>query len=116
MQHKLPALGRFKVFESAARHLSFTKAADEQCITKSAVGYQIQKLEQFLTYPLFKRSVRQVFLTEAGQKLYQLIKTVFTNLDVGLERLKTTSSNELVIGATTYVAARWLAPRVAKFL
>ncbi len=116
MKHSLPSLDRFKVFESAARHLSFSEAAKELCITKGAVSYQIRQLEQSINTQLFKRSVRQVYLTEQGQKLHQVVKGVFLDLEQGLTQLKPFATYDVVIGATTYVAARWLSPRVAKFL
>ena len=71
MKHHLPSLDALKVFESAARQLSFSLAARELCITKGAVSYQIRKLEEDLDCALFRRSVRQVFLTHSGQQLLQ---------------------------------------------
>ena len=55
MKHRLPALDSLKAFESAARHLSFSLAADELCITKCAISYQILKLEENIYCALFKR-------------------------------------------------------------
>ncbi len=116
MKHSLPPLDGLKVFEAAARHLSFSKAAEELCITKGAVSYQVKRLEQQIDCQLFKRSVRQVYLTDAGQRLFHTTREVFDLLQSSLERLKPTSSYDVSIAATTYVAARWLSPRVAKFL
>ncbi|MCP4766673.1 MAG: LysR family transcriptional regulator [Gammaproteobacteria bacterium] len=65
MKHPLPSLEALKVFESAARQLSFSEAARELCITKGAVSYQIRRLEEALDCALFQRTVRQVFLTRA---------------------------------------------------
>lgn len=116
MKHSLPPLDSLKVFEAAARHLSFSKAADELCITKGAVSYQIRRLEQHLDFLLFRRSVRQVYLTDAGQKLLQTTREVFDALQWSLARIKPNNPYDVRIAATTYVAARWLSPRVAKFL
>ncbi len=116
MKHPLPPLDPLKVFECAARHLSFSEAAKELCITKGAVSYQVKKLEQALDVPLFTRSVRQVYLTEAGQRLQRLVVQVFSQLNEGFAQLKPQTHYDVVIAATTYVAARWLSPRVAKFL
>ncbi|MGI9317727.1 MAG: LysR family transcriptional regulator [bacterium] len=116
MKHPLPPLDGLKVFEAAARHLSFSKAADELCITKGAVSYQIRKLEQHIDCQLFRRSVRQVYLTDAGQRLLQTTREVFDALNSSLDRLKPRNRYDVRIAATTYVAARWLSPRVAKFL
>lgn len=116
MKHDLPPLESLKVFESAARHLSFSLAANELCISKGAVSYQIRKLEQGIDCALFKRSVRQVYLTDAGQRLLQTTRRLFDELGQTLEQLAPNNSDhDVYIGATTYVAMRWLSPRVAKF-
>lgn len=116
MKHDLPPLESLKVFESAARHLSFSRAANELCISKGAVSYQIRKLEQAIDCALFKRSVRQVYLTDAGQKLLQTTRRLFGQLGQTLEQLAPKNGDhDVYIGATTYVAMRWLSLRVAKF-
>ena len=65
----LPALAAIRVFEAAARHLSFTRAAHELGMTQAAVSYQIKSLEERLGAPLFLRKPRALALTEAGQWL-----------------------------------------------
>jgi len=87
MKHHLPPLDALKAFESAARHLSFTLAAEELCISKGAISYQIRKLEEVLQCSLFKRSVRQVYLTDAGQRLLHTTRKLFDELDDTLQRL-----------------------------
>ncbi|MDH3762494.1 MAG: LysR family transcriptional regulator [Gammaproteobacteria bacterium] len=116
MKHKLPSLDALKVFESAARHLSFSLAAQELCLTKGAVSYQIRKLEQSLDCALFRRSIRQVYLTKAGQRLLQTTQHLFSELTHTLEQIKPEdSSHDVIIGATTYVAMRWLSSRISGF-
>ncbi len=116
MKHRLPSLDALKVFESAARQLSFSLAARELFITKGAVSYQIRKLEQDLDCALFRRSVRQVYLTDAGQQLLQTTQRLFAELGATLERIKPGESRrDVLIGATTYVALRWLSPRISEF-
>lgn len=116
MKHALPPLDSLKAFESAARHLSFSMAADELCISKGAMSYQIRKLEEQVQCALFKRSVRQVYLTDAGQALLQTTKTMFQELDETLSRLHGESHQAgASIASTTYVAARWLSPRISTF-
>jgi len=78
MKHPLPSLDALKVFESAARQLSFSEAARELCITKGAVSYQIRRLEEALDCALFQRTVRQVYLTRAGQQLLQTTQRNFS--------------------------------------
>ena len=115
MKHALPSLERLKVFEAAARLLSFSRAANELCITKGAVSYQIRKLEEEIDTLLFKRTVRQVLLTDAGQLLYQCTHRTFSELTETLKRLESGTSKHVSVGATTYVAARWLSPLIAAY-
>ncbi len=116
MKHSLPSLDALKVFESAARHLSFTQAAEELCITKGAVSYQIRKLETNLDYALFRRSIRQVYLTEAGQQLLRTTQSIFAEMTTTLERINPGDNrHDVLIGVTTYVALRWLSPRLSGF-
>ena len=116
MKHKLPSLEALKVFESAARHLSFSLAAQELCLTKGAVSYQIRKLEESIDCALFRRATRQVYLTKTGQQLLQTTQHLFSELTHTLEQIRPEdSSHDVVIGATTYVAMRWLSPRISGF-
>lgn len=116
MKHHLPPLDSLKAFESAARHLSFSVAADELCISKGAISYQIKKLEAQVQRALFRRSVRQVYLTDAGQALLQTTNLMFKELDETLNRLHGESLQAGVsIATSTYVAARWLSPRISAF-
>ncbi len=116
MKHKLPPLDSLKAFEAAARHLSFSLAADELCITKGAVSYQIRKLEENIDCSLFKRSIRQVYLTDAGQKLLQTTSRIFSEMEQTITELAHTDDELRVsVAASTYVALRWLSPRIAAF-
>ena len=116
MKHFLPALDSLKVVEAAARHLSFSQAASELCITKSAISYQIRRLEEDLDCALFRRSVRQVYLTNAGQQLLQTTQQIFTRLNDTLQKIRPGDSpHDVLVGATTYVALRWLSPRISGF-
>jgi LysR family glycine cleavage system transcriptional activator len=116
MKHTLPPLDALKVFESAARQLSFSLAAGELCITKGAVSYQIRRLEQALDCALFQRAVRQVYLTHAGQQLLQTTQRSFADLEDTFKRIKPgDTDHDVLIGVTTYVALRWLSPRISGF-
>ena len=116
MKHQLPPLDALKVFEAAARLLSFSQAAQELCITKGAVSYQIRRLEEGLDCALFRRSVRQVYLTNAGQQLLQTTQRLFAQLSSTLQRIRPgDSAHDVLVGATTYVALRWLSPRISGF-
>ncbi len=116
MKHHLPPLDTLKAFESAARHLSFTLAAEELCISKGAISYQIRRLEEVLQCSLFKRTVRQVYLTDAGQTLLHTTRKLFDELGDTLQRLHGENAQSGVsVAATTYVAARWLSSHISRF-
>lgn len=116
MKHHLPPLDSLKAFESAARNLSFSRAAEELCLSKGAISYQINKLEAFTQTALFRRSVRQVALTDAGLALLETTQAVFRDLGRALTQFKGDAHVfEVSIAATTYVASRWLSPRIASF-
>ena len=116
MKHILPSLEALKVFEASARYLSFSSAATELCLSKGAVSYQIKKLEQEIGCPLFERHVRQVRLTESGKRLYITTKGVFDELALTIKDINRPHSvHDVSIGVTTYVAARWLSPRISAF-
>jgi DNA-binding transcriptional LysR family regulator len=116
MKHALPSLDSLKAFESAARQLSFSLAAEELCISKGAISYQIRKLEESVDCALFKRSVRQVYLTDAGQKLFHTTRRLFDDLKQTFDQLAPTDADhDVIIAATTYVALRWLSSRIARF-
>src|SRR5918996_3609704 len=70
MSERLPPLDLLKGFEAVARHLSFTKAADELFVTQSAVSRQIRQLEEHLGVRLFERRTRAIVLTDAGYQYY----------------------------------------------
>ena len=77
MHRRLPPLNALKSFEAAARHLSFTKAADELFVTQAAVSHQIKALEDFLSMKLFLRRNRTLLLTEEGQAYFLELKDIF---------------------------------------
>ena len=115
MKHSLPPLDSLKAFEASARLLSFTRAADELCVSKGAISYQIKKLEEYLGQALFKRTTRQILLTDAGQLLFQQTQLWFEDMTRHLDFLAVNHQQHLVIAVTTYTAVRWLSPRLAAF-
>ncbi|EIZ1412337.1 LysR family transcriptional regulator, partial [Vibrio vulnificus] len=80
MSRRLPPLNSLRVFEAAARHLSFTRAAEELFVTQAAVSHQIKALEEFLSLKLFRRRNRSLLLTEEGQSYFLDIKDIFSAL------------------------------------
>src|SRR5258708_23557584 len=111
----LPALDLLVGFESAARHLSFTKAGEELFLTQSAVSRQIKDLEEQLGAPLFERRHRALSLTEAGQQFYVSAAQVLATMRSATERLRAHSGRRRPLSVTTThsFAALWLIPRLA---
>jgi LysR family glycine cleavage system transcriptional activator len=108
-------LNALRVFEAAARHLSFTKAGEELGMTQTAVSYQIKLLEETLGDQLFLRRPRQVLLTTAGERLAPKISEAFGLMDEAVAGSKELSENTLVIHTTATFAYRWLAPHLGTF-
>lgn len=92
MSKRLPPLNALRVFDAAARHLSFTKAADELFVTQAAVSHQIKSLEDFLGLKLFRRRNRSLLLTEEGQSYYLDIKEIFTSINEATRKLQARSA------------------------
>lgn len=111
----LPPLSAIRAFEAAARHGSFTKAAQELAMTQAAVSYQIKQLEDRLGAPLFVRHARKVDLTALGAELAASTSEAFGQLRSAFGRACGAVDNVLVISALPTVAAAWLAPRLGQF-
>lgn len=115
MSDHLPPLSAIRVFEAAARHLSFTRAAEELGMTQAAVSYQIKLLEERVGGPLFLRRPREVILTEAGQQLAPRLRDAFAILREAFSDLAEQSEGTLIINTMHTFAANWLAPRLGSF-
>lgn len=102
-----------RAFEAAARHLSFSRAADELSVTHSAVSHQVRLLEETLGAELFIRTNRGVALTEAGQTLLPVLAESFDRIANTLDGLIAAPSGDcLRITTTPTLAAKWLIPRL----
>jgi DNA-binding transcriptional LysR family regulator len=117
MRRKLPSTGALEAFEAAARHQSFTKAAEELSVTQSAVCRQVAALEDFLGVPLFRRTRRGVALTEAGRSYG---RTVAARLDeVERDTLELMArggrGGALELAVVPTFGTRWLLPRLPAF-
>src|ERR1700736_2684933 len=77
MSHRLPPLNGLRSFEAAARHLSFTRAADELSVTPGAVSQQVKSLEMALGVTLFRRLPRSLVLTDEGEAYLPAIRSAF---------------------------------------
>lgn len=114
--YNLPhSLNTLRVFEAAARYLSFTHAATELNVTQSAVSRQIRQLEDNLGFSLFNRLHRSLELTNEGSELSMLLSRQFGELNRAIYQLAPSLQSELKIKVETSIAARWLVPRLHKF-
>ena len=116
MAQPLPPLKAMRYFEVSARHLSFTKAADELNVTHSAISHQIKALEDWLGVPLFRRQNRSLQLTEAGHAYLPALKDAFERLAEASRRIRSREQGgPLVVSTMPSFAAKWLVPRLKSF-
>jgi LysR family transcriptional regulator, glycine cleavage system transcriptional activator len=116
MIYRLPPLNALRVFEAAARHLSFKEAANELSITQAAVSHQIKSLEDYLGVELFRRAGRGVQLTEAARAALPCLREGFDSLAKAVEIIhERADETDLMITAPPVFTARWLMPRLADF-
>lgn len=112
----LPPLRALQVFDAAARHGNFSRAADELAITQSAVSRQVLQLEQALGRPLFERRGPNLALTDAGQAYAEVVRDSLSMLRRGTARLFAKSRSPLLTVTTLpSFASRWLVPRLSGF-
>jgi LysR family glycine cleavage system transcriptional activator len=115
-RNALPALDLLVGFESAARHLSFTKAGEELFLTQSAVSRQIKELEDQLGVVLFQRRHRALALTQAGHQFYAAAAQALSTMRTATDRLRAQAGKKALSVTTTHsFAALWLIPRLAGF-
>ncbi|HYD65676.1 transcriptional regulator GcvA [Azospirillum sp.] len=116
MARQLPSLNGLRAFEAAARHLSFTRAAEELNVTQSAVSHQIRALEDRLGVRLFRRLNQTLLLTDAGQLLLPCVRDAFDRLAAGVERVvQHEAAGVLTVSVSPSFAARWLMGRIGRF-
>ncbi|TBW35482.1 transcriptional regulator GcvA [Siculibacillus lacustris] len=115
--NRLPPLNLFRVFDAVARHASFTAAADELCVTQSAVSQQIRQLEEFLEVRLFRRLPRKIELTREGTALANAAAEAIIMLSRACERMVDPDMpTVLCVSAAPSIASRWLVPRLKRFM
>ncbi|MEM8950073.1 MAG: transcriptional regulator GcvA [Pseudomonadota bacterium] len=116
MTDRLPSLNALRAFEAAARHLSFSRAADELNVTKAAVSHQVKALEDDLGLPLFQRLNRALMLTPAGQTLFPAITDALGLMRTAVTKVKRQDqTGELTVTTLDSFAAIWLVPRLRRF-
>lgn len=116
MKRQLPSFPSIRAFESAARHLSFKAAADELCVTQSAISHQIKILEDFLEAPLFMRRPQGVELTLRGSEYLEMISHLMDGLESATLKVRGASYDEpLYVQASPAFSSYWLLPRLIRF-
>jgi LysR family transcriptional regulator, glycine cleavage system transcriptional activator len=116
MLRRLPPLNALKAFEAAARHESFTRAAEELCVTQGAVSHQVKALELELGIKLFNRERQRLIITEAGREYLTVLREAFDRIAVGTERLvQRQTSGVLTVSTSPDFAAKWLVNRLGRF-
>lgn len=109
-------LNALRAFEASARHLSFTRAAIELCVTQAAVSHQVKSLEAQLNVTLFKRLPRGLMLTREGETLLPVLRESFDRIAQTLGQFEGGHYREvLTVGAVGTFAVGWLLPRLADF-
>src|SRR5215468_11298983 len=111
----LPPLAAIRAFEAAARHGSFTKAANELGMTQAAVSYQVKLLEDRVGAPLFLRQARKVVLSETGKRLAPSVSEAFQRLEAGFAAMRETNERVLSVTVIQSFATSWLVPRLGTF-
>jgi LysR family glycine cleavage system transcriptional activator len=117
MLRRLPSLNALKAFEAAARHESFTKAADELSVTQGAVSHQVKALEVELGLRLFNRERQRLVITGAGRAYLEVVRDAFDRLAVGTTRvLQLQTSGALAVTTSPNFATKWLVHRLGRFI
>jgi LysR family glycine cleavage system transcriptional activator len=116
MVRRLPPLNAIKAFEAAARHESFTRAAEELCVTQGAVSHQVKGLEAELGIKLFNRERQRLIITESGRDYLAVVRDALDRIALGTERLlQRQSAGVLTVSTSPDFAAKWLVHRLGRF-
>jgi LysR family glycine cleavage system transcriptional activator len=118
MKRKLPPLNALKAFEASARHLSFSRAADEMFLTQGAISKQIKILEEYFKEPLFERVNRGLKLTKKAEEYYKNIAVAFDSIAASSVAFKTnpdSKDNSIMIKTLPSFGNYWLVPKMQHF-
>lgn len=114
---RLPSLTALRSFEAVARHLSFTRAADELGVTQAAISRQVKALEAALSVILVVRGKAGNSLTDAGEQLFGGIHRGFDTIVQAIERISGSGNRQILnVSVAPFFSARWLTPRLMGFL
>ncbi|SEK05356.1 LysR family transcriptional regulator, glycine cleavage system transcriptional activator [Achromobacter sp. NFACC18-2] len=115
--HQLPNLLALRAFEAAARHQNFSRAADEIHVTHGAVSHQVRALEQDLGVALFTRYGKRLTITQQGAQFAQAVRSALQDIAQATQAIREdTRQKRLTVSSIPSFAARWLAPRLGKFI
>ncbi|MDP5039743.1 MAG: LysR family transcriptional regulator, partial [Paraglaciecola sp.] len=116
MDKRLRHIALLRCFDAAARHQSYSLAADELAITQAAVSQQIRNLEAHLQVKLFSRQGRAMQLTKQGSTLLESVGKAFSELSLGFDRIQVEpQAGVITVTASPSFCSRWLVPRLWKF-
>lgn len=116
MARRLPSLNALKAFEAAARHQSFTRAAEELSVTQGAVSHQVKALELELGIRLFDRERQKLSITRAGLTYLEVVRDAFDSIALGTQRIQHLSrAGALSVSTSPDFAAKWLVNRLGRF-
>jgi LysR family glycine cleavage system transcriptional activator len=116
-RRSIPSVSGLIAFEATARHLSFSRAAEELALTQGAVSKRVRQLETVLGFQLLVRNTNQVCLTEIGQKYLGDAKDLLRQLHSSTEDIRASARgvDGIRVAVPTAFAARWLVPRLSGF-
>ena len=116
MPRQLPPLNALRAFEAAARSESFTRAAEELCVTQGAVSHQVKLLEATLGIKLFNREHQRLVITGAGRKYLNVVRDALDRIAAGTERIvQRQNTGVLTVSTSPDFAAKWLVNRLGRF-
>src|SRR5436305_13197013 len=116
MPRRLPPLNALRSFDAAARHESFTRAAEELCVTQGAVSHQVKALEAELAIKLFNRERQRLIITEAGRDYFVVVRDALDRIAMGTDRLlQRQNAGVLTVSTSPDFAAKWLVHRLGHF-
>ncbi len=116
MSRRLPSLNALRAFEAGARHLSFTRAAQELHVTQTAISHQVRQLEEELGFQLFLRSTRRLELTPEGQRLAPVLTLALDRIGEAVAALRARKrDNHLRVSMAPAFGAKWLVGRLSRF-
>ncbi len=117
MAVRFPPISALRALEAAARHLSYTRAAEELHVTQSAISHQIKHAEELWGFKLFEKRGRRLVLTESGHALVPIVRDFIRRISSTLEELTETTEGPAALRITLLqsFAFKWLVPRLGHF-